>query len=228
MGAKYREIGAGMGAALNMASSIGAYTVSDRGTWLSFGNKGDLYEGGVRVPLIVRWPGQIKPGSTFDKPVYSTDYFPTFFDLVGLELDPNTHPDGKSMLAIWKGKNSDDEQRTFYWHFPHRQNPASSVRDADWKLVHTIKSNTYELFDLKSDPYEAKDISSKYSDKTKRLRVLLEEHLKKLDAQRMRPNSDYDGSKPEGKQKNYGIHYYGNGSIYQQVKDPYPSWFKEQ
>ncbi len=192
------------------------------------GNKGDVYEGGVRVPLIVRWPGQIKPGSTFDKPVYSTDYFPTFLELVGLELDPNTHPDGKSMLTIWKGNNSNYKQRRFFWHFPHRQNPASSLRDADWKLVHTIKSNTYELFDLKSDPYEKKDLSDKFRKETERLTALLEQHLQELDAQRMRPNPNWDASKPEGKQKNYGIHYSGNGKIFQLIKDPYPTWFKEK
>ena len=192
------------------------------------GNKGDLYEGGVRVPLIVRWPGQIKPGSTFDKPVFSTDYFPTFIDLVGLELDPKTHPDGKSMLAIWKGENSDYKQRRFFWHFPHRQNPASSVMEGDWKLVHTLKTNRYELFDLKTDPYEKIDCSSKYRKETERLTALLEQHLQELDAQRMRPNPNWDDTKPEGRQINYGIFYPSEGGAHQQVKEPYPTWFKEQ
>lgn len=192
------------------------------------GSKGDLYEGGVRVPLIVRWPGVIKPGSTFDKPVFSTDYFPTFLDLVGLELDPNTHLDGKSMLAIWKGKSNDYKQRRFFWHFPHRQNPASSVMEGDWKLVHTLKTNRYELFDLKTDPYEKKDLSYKFRKETARLTTLLEQHLKDLDAQRMRPNPDWDDTKPEGKQINYGVFYNAEGGTYQQVKTPYPTWFKEK
>ena len=192
------------------------------------GNKGDLYEGGVRVPLIVRWPEHIIAGTTFNKPVFSTDYYPTFLELTGMDLDPPAHPDGKSMLGIWKGKNKAYQERTFFWHFPHRQNPASSVMDGDWKLVHNIKSDNYELFDLKSDPYENKNCTSNYPKESKRLRVLLEKHLQELDAQRMRPNPDWDPSKPEGKQKNYGIHYHANGSIFQQERDPYPTWFKKQ
>ena len=89
--------------------------------------------------------------------------------MVGLELDPNIHLDGKSMLAIWKGKSKDYRQRIFFWHFPHRRNPVSSVMEGDWKLVHTLKTNRYELFNLKTDPYEKKDLSHKFRKETARL-----------------------------------------------------------
>ena len=192
------------------------------------GYKGEVYEGGVRVPLIVRWPEHIKAGSTFDEPVFSTDYFPTFLDLAGLELMPDVHIDGSSMFPIWRGNPMNKTQRVFFWHFPHRQHPASSVMDGDWKLVHTIKTNQYELFDLKTDPYEKKDCSLNYPKETIRLTALLEHHLQELNAQRMRPNPDWDGSKSEGKQKNYGIFYNAKGGVYQQVKEPYPAWYNEK
>lgn len=191
------------------------------------GNKGDVYEGGVRVPLLIRWPGHTKAGDTFDKPVFSTDYFPTFLEMVGLDLDPKAHPDGKSMLAIWNGESKAYEPRTYFWHFPHRKNPASSVMQNDWKLVHNIKKDKYELFDLTKDPYERENLSSKYPKETKRLQALLEQHLQDLDAQRMYPNPEWDSSKPEGKQRSYGTFERPAGGVYQPVKTPYPTWFKK-
>lgn len=206
---------------------------SDNGSWGKIssnkpyrGSKGDLYEGGVRVPLLVRWPGHIVAGSVFDAPVFSTDYFPTYLELAGLNLMPDAHHDGQSMLPVWNGKKQAGK-RTFFWHFPHRQNPASSVMEGDWKLVHNIVSNHYELFDLKNDPYEENDCKSVYPEKTQRLSRLLEKHLQSIGAQRMRPNPEYNPSRPRGKQRSYGIYYWEAGGEYQPVKDPYPSWFKE-
>ena len=192
------------------------------------GNKGDVYEGGVRVPLLIRWPGHTKPGSTFEEPVFSTDYFPTFLEMAGLDVDPKAHPDGKSRLAIWQGNYKGYVPQTFFWHFPHRKNPASSVIDGDSKLVYDINKDSYELFDLKSDPYEKKDLSSKNHKETKRLKLLLEQHLQDVDAQRMRPNPEWDSSKPEGKQKSYGKFERPEGGVFQPVKTPYPTWFKAQ
>ncbi|MDH3712190.1 MAG: sulfatase [Cyclobacteriaceae bacterium] len=190
------------------------------------GSKGNYYEGGIRVPLIVRWPGQISPATVSNAAVHSADYFPSFLALAGLNPIPEAHQDGVNMLPIWRGKNA--ESRTFYWHFPHRSNPASAVISGDWKLVHHIVTNKYELFDLKTDPEEKSNLISVYSDKFQLLKSMLEEHLQHSGAQRMRPNPDWDSSLPPGKIKNYGTHYPTQGGTYRQVEQAYPVWFKEK
>ncbi len=188
------------------------------------GGKGDLYEGGTRVPLIVRWPGRIAPASVCESAVISTDYFPTFMELAGLKLMPETHIDGASMIPLLNGKAA--EPRMLFWHFPHRNEPCSSVMEGDWKLVHQIVSDQYELFDLKGDPEEAKDLAETHPERVERIRKMLEAHLQASGAQRMRPNPEWDPDGPPGRIKNYGIFYPEGGKIYQQVKEPLPIWFK--
>lgn len=188
------------------------------------GGKGDLYEGGIRVPLIVRWPGRIESGAVCNSPMISTDYFPTFLELAGLDLMPEAHVDGRSMLPLLEGKKADP--RTLVWHFPHRNEPCSAVMEGDWKLVHLIVSGTHQLFNLAADPEEKNDLSSAHPERTERLAKMLEAHLQDSGAQRMRPNPEWDPQHPVGKIKNYGVFYPVGGRIYQQVKEPYPGWFK--
>lgn len=187
------------------------------------GGKGDLYEGGLRVPLIVRWPGKIAPGSVCDGAVISTDYFPTFLELAGLPLMPQAHVDGNSLLPLWAGENV--APRTLYWHFPHRNEPSSSVIEDNWKVVHKIVSNQYELFDLNADPGEQNDLAGSYPERLDRLTQMLRAHLQSSSAQRMRPNPEWDANRPAGKVKNYGIFYPARGKPYQPVKEPRPTWF---
>tara|TARA_R110002050_G_scaffold300813_1_gene473329 strand:+ start:14476 stop:15798 length:1323 start_codon:yes stop_codon:yes gene_type:complete len=188
------------------------------------GAKGNLYEGGIRVPLIVRWPKHINTGLVCNAAVHSADYFPTFLELAGLDPMPEAHKDGISMLPIWKGDMP--EKRTFYWHFPHRQNPASAVIQEGWKLVHQIVSNRYELFDLKTDPWEQNNLTIEHPEKFEDLKSLLENHLKNSGAQRMQTNPEWDSTRTQGKIRNYGTYYPAEGGKIQQIKEPYPSWFK--
>ena len=190
------------------------------------GSKGNYYEGGIRVPLIVRWPGKINGATVCNAPVHSADYFPTFLSLAGLKPMPEAHQDGVNMLPLWRGEKLD--ARTLYWHFPHRNNPSSVVMEGDWKLVHQIVLNKYELFDLKTDPEEKKDLTLEYPEKYERLKRMLEEHLHNSGAQRMRLNPEWDSTRSQGKMRNYGIFYPAKGEIIQQVKEPYPNWFKEE
>ena len=166
------------------------------------GGKGGLYEGGLRVPLIVRWPEQIAPDTVCDSAVISTDYFPTFLELAGQSLMPQSHVDGESMLPLWLGDRV--ASRTLYWHFPHRDKPSSSVIDGNWKLMHNIMSDQYELFDLDADPEEAHDLSLAHPEHLDRLAKMLQAHLQDSAAQRMRPNPQWDSSRPTGKLTNYG------------------------
>jgi arylsulfatase A len=169
------------------------------------GGKGDSSEGGIRVPLIVRWPGRIAPGSVCDSAVISTDYFPTFLELAGLKPMPEAHLDGVSMLPLLKGK--DAELRTLVWHFPHRDRPSSAIMVDDWKMVRLILSGEQQLFNLSADPEELNDLAAKHPERVERLARMLDEHLQATGAQRMRPNPAWDPDRPPGKMKNYGTFF---------------------
>jgi len=136
--------------------------------------KGSYYEGGIRVPLVVRWPGKIKAGSKTAIPVTNMDFYPTFMDIV------NYHPknlllDGNSILPVLKGGTI--PQRPFYWHFPvylqaynplnddgrdpvFRTRPGASIRNGDWKLIVYYEDNALELYNLKTDPGERKNLAT--------------------------------------------------------------------
>ncbi len=188
--------------------------------------KGKLYEGGIRVPLIVRWPGQIKENSVCDVPVHSNDYFPTFLAMAGLSPMPGMNFDGVSMLPLLNGENL--EPRALYWHFPHDHgDPASAVRNGDWKLIHHIPSDIYELFNLKNDPSEKNDLVKAHPEMVASLKKMLEDHLQESSAQRMRPNPEWDSSRPEGQLRSYGVFYPPAGGEHRIILDPYPSWWFE-
>jgi arylsulfatase A-like enzyme len=189
------------------------------------GGKGDLYEGGLRVPLLVRWPGRIAPGSVCEAPVHTADYFPTFLELAGLAPMPEAHVDGTSLLPIWSGKPA--EPRTLFWHFPHRQNPSSVVMEGDWKLVHFDLTGKNELFDLKADSEEAKDLAAAHPERADRLIKKLEAHLSASGAQRMRPNPDWNSARPPGKLRNFGTYFPAGGTVYRQIEEPLPDWFRQ-
>ena len=190
------------------------------------GGKGDLYEGGILVPLIVRWPKQIKAGSTSKAPVHSADFFPTFLELAGLKCMPTAHQDGTSMLPLLNGKKP--AKRTMYWHFPHRRDPTSAVIDGDWKLIRHIVTGQSELFNLKADPGERSDLADREPAQFKRLTSLLETHLKNSASQRMTKNPSWDANRAKGKIRNFGVFYPAGRGGWQPVKSPYPNWFKKE
>jgi len=190
--------------------------------------KATLYEGGIRVPLLVRWPGHIKPGSVCNAATVSTDFFPTFLDVAGIPLQPDAHLDGRSLLPWLRGEKP-DPTRTVYWHLPHyrHKGPQSAVRDGHWKLIHNIEPDTHELYDLAQDPGEAKNLASAQPERTQELAAKLDTHLTKSGAQLMRPNPDYDPKKPRGPISDMGVFYPKQGGTHQPVKDrEYPAWFK--
>ncbi|MHA2323899.1 MAG: sulfatase, partial [Promethearchaeota archaeon] len=106
--------------------------------------KGWMYEGGVRDPLIIKWPGQIKENSTCDTPMIFTDFYPTFLELAGIDFLPDQHQDGISILPLLKGEKVVNN-RCIYWHYPHYGNqggtPGSSIRRGDYKLIEFFEDN---------------------------------------------------------------------------------------
>ncbi|MBE3070337.1 MAG: sulfatase [Planctomycetes bacterium] len=126
--------------------------------------KGHVYEGGIREPWIMRWPGVIRPGTTCDVPVSSVDYYPTFLEMAGVRAGPDQGLDGESLLPLLKQKGG-LKRDAIFWHFPHYSNqggvPAGAVRQGDLKLVEFYEDNHVELYNLKDDIGERHDLAAK-------------------------------------------------------------------
>ena len=162
-------------------------------------NKGSNYEGGIRVPLIIKWPGQSTPGAQTDVPAISTDLYPTILEALGLPLRPNQHLDGESLLPVLAGARS-LERGTLFWHYPHYNRhphsfPSGVLRKGHWKLITHYETGKQELFDLAADPGETRDRSA---DKPELLRDLAAEFSQlgqRTAADPMRPNPEYKASR---------------------------------
>lgn len=161
-------------------------------------NKGSYYEGGIRVPLIVKWPGVTKPGAVISEPVISSDLYPTCLAATGKGLLPNQHRDGLSLLPLLQGAQTLDREALF-WHFPHYNQhpssyPSSVIRRGPWKLIETFDPERVELYNLKEDLGESQDLASQHPDLTRSLQVQLNDWREAVGAQMMEPNPNYDPS----------------------------------
>lgn len=126
--------------------------------------KGFPYEGGLRVPLLVRWPGVAAAGATCAVPVTSVDLFPTFAEAAGASLPADRALDGRSLLPLLRDPAAAPSERALVWHFPHywwggRVTPYSALRLGRWKLVHQAEDDRLELYDLATDPGETRDLA---------------------------------------------------------------------
>lgn len=179
-----------------------------------YGAKGAFYEGGIRVPMFAVWPKVVKSGTVCKTPVTGVDYLPTFADVAGAALPVNQPVDGRSIAPLLHGKTA-LEDRSIYWHYPlylqgntynrilpihgtdtmyWRATPCSVIRKGDWKLIQFFESDTVELYNLRNDIGEAKDLSKKYPEKSSAM--LLE--LKRWQKESQAPiptqiNPDFEG-----------------------------------
>ena len=159
--------------------------------------KGWLYEGGIREPLIVRWPGVVKPGASTDVPVITTDFYPTFLEAAGLKLMPEQHRDGVSLVSLLRtGKASAPlDDRPLFWHYPHYSNqgggPAGAVRQGDWKLIENLEDGSFELFNLRNDPGESKDVAFGNYDRLLQMSTLLRNWRTSVGAKMPKPNPNF-------------------------------------
>ena len=154
------------------------------------GGKGWLYEGGVREPWIVKWPGVTKPGSTCDVPIINTDILPTVLEVADLPQRPELHKDGVSFACLLKGETKPVHDAVF-WHFPHYSNhgsgPCSSVRVGDWKLIEWLEDDSAELFNIATDLSEKNDVAAQHPEIVKQLRERLHAWRKETGANMLRP-----------------------------------------
>jgi arylsulfatase A-like enzyme len=135
--------------------------------------KGSLYEGGCRVPLIVRWPGKVAAAATSEAVVHAYDFYPTLLDLLGLEKNAAQTFDGISFAKTLSDPAAKLAERPI---FIAAQN-GCALRLGDWKLVRYYTANAYELYDLKADLGETTDLAAKLPDKVKELEALLMAHF---------------------------------------------------
>jgi arylsulfatase A-like enzyme len=138
--------------------------------------KGWMYEGGTREPLLVRWPGVIPAGSRCAEPVTSTDFYPTMLEIAGLPPIPAQHGDGVSILPVLKGADRLNRE-AIYWHYPHYSNqggsPGCSMRSGDWKLIEFFEDGKLELYNLREDAGEERDLAAREPALVKRLYRML-------------------------------------------------------
>lgn len=157
------------------------------------GAKGWLYEGGIRVPLILRHPGETRPGRTCDVPVLSTDLFPTILEWAGLPARPDLVLDGTSLIPILNGQAQD--RGPLFWHFPHysnhgMQSPGGAIRDGDFKLLEYFEHGTVQLFNLSQDLSERRDLSGEMPEKAMAMRQRLHEWRQAVSAQMPMPKTE--------------------------------------
>lgn len=140
------------------------------------GWKGDLYEGGIRVPAFINWPGNINAGST-DFPIHVSDWLPTICHMSGSGLDQavSTQLDGKNIWQYLNGENQEVPSRQFYW----KTKQSYAVRDGSWKLLQSRNENQVELYDLQKDLREMNDLSKQHPDKVAQLMQLMEQYQQK-------------------------------------------------
>ncbi len=151
--------------------------------------KATLYEGGTRVPLIIKWPGITRPGSTSSVPVISNDLYPTLLDIAGLLPRPTQHQDGLSLTPLLKGTGS-LQRDALFWHFPHYHSgvkPAGSLRVGNWKLIEFFEDNRVELYNLKDDIGEENNLATKMPEKAAQLRKQLHDWRTNVGAQMTQP-----------------------------------------
>jgi arylsulfatase A len=140
------------------------------------GGKSQLYEGGIRVPLIVRWPIRIPANTVSHQPTVNVDFYPTLLESADVKADPKQTLDGVSTLASWKDPSAKTGRDTLYWHYPLDRphflggESAGAIREGDWKLIENFDTGKAELYSLKVDLSEKQNIAVKHPEKVTALK----------------------------------------------------------
>lgn len=160
------------------------------------GGKAWLYEGGIRVPLIIRYPGAVKAGRTVNVPVVSTDLYPTLLDLSGLKLRPQQHMDGVSLKPLLTGKKDALDREAIYFHYPHyhpinTMGPSGAVRAGDYKLIEPYETGKVELYNLRDDIGETKNLAAEKPELAAKLAKMLDDWRKSSGSKMPEANPAY-------------------------------------
>ena len=152
--------------------------------------KGSTYEGGIREPMLVSWPGVVKPGSQCDDYLIIEDFFPSILSMAGIEKYKTVQTlDGKSFIPALHGKRI-NKNRSLFWHFPNNWGPKgpgisaySTIRQGDWKLIYYHKTQSFELFNIKEDIGETNNVAAQNSRLVKKMATRLSQYLSEVEAQ---------------------------------------------
>ena len=157
--------------------------------------KSDLYEGGVRVPTMVYWPGVTETGATCAEPVITNDIYPTILEMTGAPGDPahNKNVDGLSLVPLLRDSEKSLDREAIFWHYPHYQaaTPYGAVRSGPWRLVEFYEDMHVELYHLKGDPGETFDLATQLPDQANKLREMLHAWREAVGAQMPTPVPGY-------------------------------------
>ncbi|MDF7824595.1 sulfatase [Pontiellaceae bacterium B12227] len=154
-----------------------------------------LYDGGLRIPLIVRWPGKVEPGTVSEERITHLDFYPTFLEAAGITTDPAHVLDGESMVPVLTGKGG-LKRDALYFHYPnyawHAKNRlGGAIIEGDYKLLNWYDDDSVELYNLKKDPSEAHDLAAQNPEMADRLKHKFKTWLKSVDANMPVPNEKY-------------------------------------
>lgn len=162
------------------------------------GGKGRQWEGGIRQPYYICWPG-VTSGSRNQDLVTGTDFYPTILDIAELPLMPEQHVDGRSLVPALKGKGMPD--RPLFWHYPHYGNqggePSTIMIDGDWKLIHYLEDGRNELYNVKTDVSEQTDVAAGHPEKVASMVDSIQRFWDETEARMPSANPNYDSVKAE-------------------------------
>ncbi|MEM7453687.1 MAG: sulfatase [Planctomycetota bacterium] len=155
-----------------------------------------IYEGGIRVPMIVRFPGSVQPGLRNDTPIISNDIYPTLLELAGLPLRPQQHVDGVSLKSLLSGERESLDREAIFFHMPHYHHinsmgPSAAVRCGDYKLVEIMETGEIELYNLANDIGEQNNLAADEPELAERLTTMLHQWQQNSGAQPAIENPDY-------------------------------------
>lgn len=160
------------------------------------GQKRSLWEGGIRVPLIVRWPGLTTPGALVAEPVISQDLFATACDAAGVPVGADVKEDSRSLTPLLSGRAITPGREAIFWHFPHNETdmvgPRGAVRRGQWKLIEEYESGELLLFDLDADPAESTNVAARFPETASQLVQLLHAWRDRVGAKMPTPNPHAD------------------------------------
>ena len=151
--------------------------------------KSTLYEGGIREPLLVRWPGVVPAGTVCRTPTVNCDFYPTFCAILGARPDPKQPVDGVSILPLLKDPSARLQRDALYWHYPLDKphflggRSAGAVRDGDWKLIEFFDTGAVELYNLRDDLGEQNDLTTAMPEKARELQKMLADWRRSVGAQ---------------------------------------------
>ncbi len=183
-------------------SDNGGFIFTDKGEKIADNfplrsGKGSLYEGGIRIPLIVRYPGITPKGANCNIPVISNDFFPTFCEIAGIDTKLFV-TDGMSLLPVLQNPKVDLPRESLFWHYPHyylTTTPVSAVRCGDWKLLKYYENSTVELYNLKDDIAEKINLAEKKPEITNEILKKLDNWLEETNASMPKINPVYSTKK---------------------------------